>query len=89
MMTSGSAEDSDADESDIVQIIIMPGGLKAPQDFHPFQSSCGLGDEDPAPDILIVTPDSLGPLALSPKNIDLFADIQTLIIGEADMLLDG
>uniref|UniRef100_A0A7S4UVP1 RNA helicase n=1 Tax=Ditylum brightwellii TaxID=49249 RepID=A0A7S4UVP1_9STRA len=89
MMPSGSAEDGEVDESDIVRITIMPGGLKAPEDFRPFRSSRGLGGEDPAPDIIVTTPASLGPLALSPKNIDLFADIQTLIIDEADMLLDG
>eukprot|EP00957_Ditylum_brightwellii_P148271 11288849-Ditylum_brightwellii.AAC.1 len=34
----------------------MPGGLKAPEEFHPFQSSCGLSCEDPAPDKSQISP---------------------------------
>ena len=58
-------------------------------DFQPFRKAIGLGGNDPAVDIVISTPAAVGPLGLRPKNIDMFADIQTLVIDEADMLLDG
>jgi superfamily II DNA/RNA helicase len=48
-----------------------------------------LGGKDPPVDLVISTPAAIGPLGLKPKNIDMFADIQTLVIDEADMLLDG
>mmetsp|Transcript_18705 Transcript_18705/g.28394 ORF Transcript_18705/g.28394 Transcript_18705/m.28394 type:complete len:646 (-) Transcript_18705:62-1999(-) len=87
IMPSGGAEEYD--ESDIVRLGVLPGGLKIPEDYKPFR----LGVDDPvnnAPlDLVITTPASLGPMALNPKNIDLFADIQTLVIDEADMLFDG
>lgn len=41
------------------------------------------------PDLVFATPANLGPMGLSPKNIELFADVQTLVVDEADMLLDG
>ena len=74
---------------EVVRIAIMPGGLKEPSDFPPFRASIGLGGNDPPVDVVITTPASLGPLGLSPKNIDMFADIETVVIDEADMLLDG
>jgi superfamily II DNA/RNA helicase len=74
-----------AGHDDMVRIAIMPGGLREPQDFQPFRKSVGLGGTDPPVDIVISTPAAVGRLALSP----LFADIETLIVDEADMLLDG
>ena len=77
------------DPSKIVRLAIMPGGLNEPLDFKPFRDSVGLGGDDSPIDIVITTPAALGPLALKPKHIDMFADISTLIVDEADMLLDG
>ena len=75
---------------DIVRIAIMPGGLHEPMDFVPFRQTTAIGGGTQPPiDLLISTPASIGPLALSPKHIDFFADIQTIVIDEADMLLDG
>jgi superfamily II DNA/RNA helicase len=82
-------EDSNINDEQMVRLAIMPGGLKTPQDFQPFRQSIGLGGSSPPVDIVISTPAAIGPLALSPKNIDMFADIGTLVIDEADMLLDG
>jgi superfamily II DNA/RNA helicase len=67
----------------------MPGGLTEPKDFQPFRNSIALGGKDPPVDIVISTPAAVGPLGLKPTNIDMFADINTLVIDEADMLLDG
>lgn len=80
---------NNVDEKDIVRLAVMPGGLNAPQDFQPFRQAIGLGGKDPPVDIVISTPAAIGPLGLKPKNIDMFADVQTLVIDEADMLLDG
>ncbi|KAL3923157.1 MAG: hypothetical protein SGILL_001816 [Bacillariaceae sp.] len=79
----------ETDPSKIVRLAIMPGGLNEPLDFKPFRDSVGLGGKEPPVDIVITTPAALGPLALKPKHIDLFADVETLIVDEADMLLDG
>lgn len=91
-----STFDSDRDDDktplpqDIVRIAIMPGGLHEPSDFHPFRKTVAVGGGTQPPiDLLISTPASIGPLGLSPKNIAFFADIQTIVIDEADMLLDG
>jgi superfamily II DNA/RNA helicase len=76
---------------ELIRIAVFPGELKSPLDFPPFRKTRGLtsiGTEPPV-DLVISTPAAVGPLALSPKNINLFADIQTLVIDEADMLLDG
>ncbi|KAL3904101.1 MAG: hypothetical protein SGILL_010196, partial [Bacillariaceae sp.] len=81
--------EEETDPSKIVRLAIMQGGLKEPLDFKPFRDSVGLGGDQPPVDIVITTPAALGPLALKPKHIDLFADIETLIVDEADMLLDG
>ncbi|EED91614.1 RNA helicase, partial [Thalassiosira pseudonana CCMP1335] len=43
----------------------------------------------PPPDLVFATPAALGPMGLSPKNIEFFADVPTLVVDEADMLLDG
>jgi len=76
-------------EEERIRLAIFPGGLKNPLDFQPFRSSIALGGKEPPVDLVITTPASLGPLGLKPANIDMFADIQTLVIDEADMLLDG
>jgi superfamily II DNA/RNA helicase len=88
-LPSTNEEPSNVNDEKMVRLAIMPGGLKAPQDFQPFRQSIGLGGTSPPVDIVISTPAAIGPLALSPKNIDMFADIGTLVIDEADMLLDG
>jgi superfamily II DNA/RNA helicase len=73
-----------------VRLAVLPGGLVEPLDFKPFRDSVALGGgTEPAVDILISTPAALGPLGLKPKHIDMFADIETLVVDEADMLLDG
>lgn len=83
----------DVPEEDVVRLAILPGGLSAPQDFAPFRyatsASSSRRDRQPPPDLVFTTPASLGPLALSPKNVELFADVATLVVDEADMLLDG
>lgn len=81
--------EEERDPSKIVRMAIMPGGLIEPLDFKPFRDSVGLGGRDAPVDIVITTPAALGPLALKPKHVDMFADIETLVIDEADMLLDG
>lgn len=80
---------STVDDSDIVRLGILPGGLKSPDDYRPFRMGVMDPTNHPPLDIVITTPASLGPIALSPKNVDLFADVQTLVIDEADMLFDG
>ena len=77
------------DPSSIVRLAVMPGGLKEPLDFKPFRDSIGFGGDSPPVDIVVSTPAALGPLGLPPKFIDLFADVDTLVVDEADMLLDG
>ena len=84
--------DEDIPEEDIVRLAVFPGGLSAPKDFAPFRySSPAVSSQQrqPPPDLVFATPAVLGPLALSPKNVELFADVDTLIVDEADMLLDG
>jgi superfamily II DNA/RNA helicase len=76
-------------DHEVVRLAILPGGLYEPLDFPPFRNSFGLGGSDAPCDLVIATPANVGPLGLKPKHIDMFADIQTLIIDEADMLLDG
>jgi len=77
------------DPSSIIRLAVMPGGLKEPLDFKPFRDSIGFGGDNPPVDIVVSTPAALGPLGLPPKFIDLFADVNTLVVDEADMLLDG
>ncbi len=82
----------DVPEEEIVRIAILPGGLSAPQDFPPFRYATGNGrskTRQPPPDLVFTTPANLGPMGLSPKNIEFFADVPTLVVDEADMLLDG
>jgi len=87
-----SSSAKDISEEDIVRLALLPGGMSAPQDFPPFRfatSSSPNQQRQPPPDLVFATPANLGPMALSPKHIDLFADISTLVVDEADMLLDG
>jgi len=79
----------DTDPSSIVRLAVMPGALREPLDFKPFRDSIGFGGTNPPVDIVVSTPAALGPLGLPPKFIDLFADVATLVVDEADMLLDG
>ena len=86
-------DENTAPEEEIVRLALLPGGLATPYDYPPFRFAQGtktssLGKQPP-PDLVFATPASLGPMALSPKNIELFADVETLVIDEADMLLDG
>ena len=76
-------------DPNVVRLAILPGGLEEPGSFKPFRDSIGLEGSNAPVDLLICTPAALGAFGASPKNIDLFADVQTLIIDEADMLLDG
>lgn len=79
-------------DEDVVRLALLPGGLSAPQDFPPWRfatSTSPSHQRQPPPDLVFATPANLGPLALSPKHINLFADISTLVVDEADMLLDG
>jgi superfamily II DNA/RNA helicase len=81
--------ESATDPSTVIRLAVMPGGLNEPQDFQPFRNSIGLGGSELPIDLVVSTPAALGPLGLRPTNIDMFADIDTLVIDEADMLLDG
>ena len=77
------------DPSQIIRLAVMPGGLNEPMDFKPFRDSIGFGGDNPPVDIVVSTPAAFGPLGMPPKFIDLFADVSTLVVDEADMLLDG
>ncbi len=74
---------------EIVRLGFLPGELKTPDDYKPFRLALNDPENNAPLDILICTPASLGPWGLNPKNINLFADIKTIIIDEADMLFDG
>ena len=76
-------------EHEQVRMAIFPGGLDDPMDFQPFRSTLALGGKNPPVDLVIATPAAVGPLGLKPKCIEMFADISTLVVDEADMLLDG
>ncbi|KAL7485623.1 hypothetical protein ACHAW6_011224 [Cyclotella cf. meneghiniana] len=89
-------EDSDDEqipEEDIVRLALLPGGLSSPFDYPPFRFASEMKasskGRQPPPDLVFATPANLGPMGLSPKNIELFADVATLVVDEADMLLDG
>eukprot|EP00970_Alexandrium_tamarense_P003370 scaffold529_cov196-Alexandrium_tamarense.AAC.66 len=91
---SYSGHNGDIAEEDIVRLAILPGGLSSPQDFPPFRfavpsMSSSTHVRQPPPDLVFATPAALGPMGLSPKNIEFFADVPTLVVDEADMLLDG
>lgn len=70
-----------------IRLGILPGGLRSPEDFKPFRD--GLSGEAPPLDLVVATPATLAPLGLSPKNVDFFSDVPTLVVDEADMLLEG
>jgi superfamily II DNA/RNA helicase len=76
-------------DHEMIRLGFLPGELKEPDDYKPFRLAIGDPRNNPPIDILICTPASLGPWGLNPKNIDVFADIRTLVIDEADMLFDG
>ncbi len=87
---SSSSSSSSCPQHQLVRLAVLPGGLSEPLDFKPFRDTIALGGgTEPPVDLIISTPAALGPLGLKPKYIDMFADIQTLVIDEADMLLDG
>lgn len=92
---SKAAKNSETPDSEMVRIAILPGGLRETLDFAPFRRPGSAGDSSstslvmPPVDILISTPAAVAPLGVSPKNIALFADIQTVVMDEADLLLDG
>lgn len=82
----------DAHEEDIVRLALLPGGLSNPLDFPPFRFAIAPSPSkprQPPPDLIFATPANLSPFAHSPKNIDLFSDVASLVVDEADMLLDG
>jgi superfamily II DNA/RNA helicase len=85
--SSAMPKAEDCKEEDMVRLAVMPGGLNEPTDFPIFRNA--LQGNGPPVDLLISTPAAVGPLGLSPKNINMFADIGTLVCDEADMLLDG
>lgn len=87
MLNPNDAED--VDESLIVRLGIMPGALKGPEDYKPVRLSVNDPMNHAPLDLIITTPASFGPLGEDPKNIAMFADIETLVIDEADMLFDG
>ena len=74
---------------EMVRIGFLPGELNSPDDYKPFRLSKTDPKNNPPLDLLVCTPASLGPWGLNPKFIDVFADIKTIIIDEADMLFDG
>ena len=76
-------------QKEVVRIGFLPGELKTPDDYKPFRVSINDPQNNPPLDLLVCTPASLGPWGLNPKNIDIFADIRTIVIDEADMLFDG
>ena len=83
---------ADVPEEDIVRLALLPGGLSNPLDFPPFRFAIAPSPSkprQPPPDLIFATPANLSPFAHSPKNIDLFSDVATLVVDEADMLLDG
>lgn len=93
MKVSDESHDESIPEEDIVRLALLPGGLAGPYDYPPFrfadEAKAGSAGRQPPPDLVFATPANLGPMALSPKNIELFTDVETLVIDEADMLLDG
>lgn len=84
-----SHDEEPIEECDIVRLGIFPGNLKSPEDYKPIRLSVNEPMDNPPLDIIIATPAALGPIGVNPKNINMFADIQTIVIDEADMLLDG
>jgi superfamily II DNA/RNA helicase len=83
----GNGDHDNVPSHERVRLAIFPGGLAELVDFQPFRQRL-MANAEPV-DLILSTPASLGPLGLTPKNIDMFADIPTLVVDEADMLLDG
>jgi superfamily II DNA/RNA helicase len=75
--------------SHMIRLGIVPGNLNTPEDYKPFRMVIQDPVNHPPLDLVITTPASLDRWGLNPKFIDFFADIQTLVIDEADMLFDG
>jgi superfamily II DNA/RNA helicase len=71
------------DDDSLIRLAVLPGGMDEPNDYAPFRRCT-----KPL-DLIVSTPAALGPWALNPKHVAFFADIQSLIVDEADMLLDG
>lgn len=88
-LNPNSNDAEDVDESLIVRLGIMPGALKGPEDYKPVRLSVNDPMNHAPLDLIITTPASFGPMGEDPKNIAMFADIETLVIDEADMLFDG
>jgi superfamily II DNA/RNA helicase len=82
-------EAANVDPESLVRLAVLPGGISEPKDFPPFRFSRAFGGTEPTVDLLISTPAAVGPMGIKPRNMDFFADIQTLVVDEADMLLDG
>ena len=87
--TSQNDEREHSTSNDLIRLGFLPGELKIPDDYKPFRLALNDPDNNPPLDILVCTPASLGPWGLNPKNINVFADIRTIVIDEADMLFDG
>lgn len=85
--TGTSDHDMEQDSITTIRIAVLPGGLQEPTDFRPFRES--IAGTAPPVDLVLATPASMALWGTKPKFIDLFADIETLVIDEADMLLDG
>jgi len=88
MGTPNQEHDTQEDDAiNTIRLAVLPGGLQEPTDFRPFRES--IAGIAPPVDLVLGTPASMALWGTKPKFIDLFADIETLVIDEADMLLDG
>jgi len=85
--TTYNSPSSVIDPTKVVRIAVLPGNLDSPTDFKPFRDT--LNNDSSPIDLLICTPAALGPWGLTPKFVQFFFDVETLIVDEADMLLDG
>ena len=84
------AEEKDHDDDSfdaLIRLAVVPGGLNEPEDFRPIREAMA-GTSLP-PDLLFATPAAFATLGVKPKHIALFADIETLIVDEADLCVDG
>ena len=70
-----------------VRVALIPGGLSSPYDYKLFRES--IYKNSPMVDIAITTPNSISKWGMSTRYIDFFSNVPTLVIDEADMLLDG
>jgi len=87
LVDSPSIEKEDDGNNDKVRLAIIPGGLASPYDFKLFRDSEYKNYAQV--DIGITTPAAISKWGTSTRFIDFFANIPTLIVDEADMLLDG